>query len=50
MHVISNAYEIWSENTKGKDHLENIRRRWDDSIKMELNKFSCRDVNWIKLV
>jgi hypothetical protein len=33
----------------GKTRLERHRRRWQYTIKMDLQESGCADVNWIKL-
>jgi hypothetical protein len=34
---------------EGKRPLEKHRRRWDDNIKMDLQKVGCGGMDWIEL-
>jgi hypothetical protein len=35
---------------EGKRPLERPRRRWKDTIKMDLREIGCNDMDWIHLV
>jgi hypothetical protein len=37
------------EKPEGKRTLGRARRRWEDSIKMDLQEVGCRDMDWIEL-
>jgi hypothetical protein len=41
--------EILLEKTEGKKPLERPRHRWENNIKMDLQKVACRGLDWIKL-
>jgi hypothetical protein len=34
-------------NLKGRDQSEDLERRWDDNIRMDLKDVGCEDVDWI---
>ena len=34
---------------EGKNHLEDIRSRWEDNIKMDLQEVGCGGMDWIVL-
>jgi hypothetical protein len=35
--------------TEGRDHWEDLRRRWEDNIKMDLRERGIDEANWIQL-
>jgi len=37
------------EKPEGKGTLGRARRRWEDSIKIDLQELGCRDIAWIEL-
>jgi hypothetical protein len=37
------------ENLKGRDHSERHRRRWEDSIRIDLKEIRWKSVDWIRL-
>jgi hypothetical protein len=37
------------ENLKGRDHLEDLGHRWEDSIIMDLREVGRERVDWIHL-
>jgi hypothetical protein len=39
---------FWSENLKRCDHSED-RRRWEDSIKIDVKENALKDMDWICL-
>ena len=43
------AYRVLVGKPKGKRPLGRPRRRWEDNIKMELQKVGCGDMDWIEL-
>jgi hypothetical protein len=44
-----NAYRIWVGKPEGKRPLGRPRRRWVDSIKMDLREIGWDGMNWIDL-
>jgi hypothetical protein len=40
--------KFWSENLKGRE-LGRSRRRWEDTIRMDLREIRWEGVNWIHL-
>jgi hypothetical protein len=51
MHVENrNAYRSLVGKPEGKKLIGRCRRRWEDSIKMDLRKIGCGDVERIHLV
>jgi len=43
------VYRVLVGKPGRKRPLERNRRRWEDNIKMELNKVGCRGTDWIDL-
>ena len=43
------VYRVLVGKPEGKRPLENPRHRWDDNIKMDLQKVGCADMDWIEL-
>jgi hypothetical protein len=41
--------EFWSEKLKGRDHSEDLRRRWEDNIRMDLRETVWKVADWIHL-
>jgi len=39
----------WWGNLKERDHLGDPRRRWEDNIKMDLQKVGYGDMDWFGL-
>ena len=42
-------YRVLVGKPEGKRPLGRSRRRWNDNIKMDLQKVGCRDIDWIEL-
>jgi hypothetical protein len=42
-----NAYKVLVGNSEGKRPLGRTRRRWEDSIKMDLRKICLESVDWM---
>jgi hypothetical protein len=42
-------YRVWLEKPEGKGPLERPRRRWEDYIKMNIQKVRCGSMDWIDL-
>ena len=40
---------LWWGNVKKGDHLEDLRRKWEDNIKMDLQEVGYRGMYWIEL-
>jgi len=40
---------FWLENLKGRDHLEEVRHREEDNIRMDCKEIGWEDVDWIHL-
>ena len=40
---------FWWENRRENDHLGGRRLRWEDNIKMDLQKIGCGGMDWIEL-
>ena len=43
------VYRVLAVKPEGKRPLGRSRRRWEDSIKMDLQEVGCGGVDWIKL-
>ena len=43
------VYRVLVEKCEGKRLLEKPRRRWEDYIKMDLQKVGCGGMDWIEL-
>ena len=43
------VYRVLVEKTEGKITLGRPRRRWEDNIKMYLQKVGCWSTDWIEL-
>jgi hypothetical protein len=43
------VYRVLVGNPEGKKPLGRPRCRWEDNIKMDLQKVGCRDMDWIEL-
>jgi hypothetical protein len=43
------AYRVLVGKREGKRPLGRPRRRWEDTIKMDLQKVGCGEMNWIEL-
>ena len=43
------AYRVLVGNHEGKRPLGRPRSRWEDNIKMDLQKVGCGGVDWIEL-
>ena len=43
------VYRILVGKPEGKRPLGRPRRRWEDNIKMDLQKLGCGDMDWIEL-
>jgi len=41
--------QVLVEKPEGKSTLGRPRRRWEESIKMDLQKVGCGDMDWIEL-
>jgi hypothetical protein len=41
--------KFWLEKLKGRDHSARLRRRWKDSIKMDLGEREWKGVDWFHL-
>jgi hypothetical protein len=39
---------LWG-NLKERDHLGELRLRWEDNIKMDLQKVGCGSMEWIEM-
>jgi hypothetical protein len=44
------VYRVLAGKPEGKRPLGKPRRRWDDNIKMDLQKLGWGDMDWIELV
>ena len=42
-------YRVLVGKLEGKRPLGRSRRRWEDSIKMDLQEVGCEDMDWIQL-
>jgi hypothetical protein len=40
---------FWCGNLRERDHWGSPRRRWEDSIKMDLHEVGCGSMDWIEL-
>jgi hypothetical protein len=40
---------FWSQNLKGRDHLENNSHRWEGNIRMDLKEIMWEVVKWSHL-
>jgi hypothetical protein len=40
---------FWWESPKERDHLEDLRHRWENEIRMDLREIGWGDVEWIYL-
>ena len=43
------VYRVLVGNSAGKRPLGRTRRRWEDNIKMDLQKVGCGSMAWIEL-
>jgi hypothetical protein len=43
------VYRVWVGKPEGKTPLETPRCRWEDNIKVDLQKVGCGGMDWIKL-
>jgi hypothetical protein len=43
------VYRVLVGKPEGKRPLGRPRRRWDDTIKMDLQEVRCRGIDWIEL-
>ena len=43
------VYRVLVGKTEGKRQFGRPRRRWEDNIKMDLQKVGCGDRDWIEL-
>jgi hypothetical protein len=43
------VYKVLVGKTEGKRPLRRPRRRWENNIKMDLQKVGCGDMGWIEL-
>jgi hypothetical protein len=43
------VYRVLVGKPEGKRPLGRPRRRWEDSIKMDLQEVRCGDIDWIEL-
>jgi hypothetical protein len=43
------VYRVWVGRSEGKSPLGRPRPRWEDNIKMDLQKMGCRIMDWIEL-
>jgi hypothetical protein len=48
--VIRGMYRVLVEKSARKRFLERPRRRWEDSIKMDIQEVVRGDIDWIELV
>ena len=44
------VYRVLVGKPEGKRPLGRRRRRWEDNIKMDLQKVRCGDIDWIELI
>jgi hypothetical protein len=44
-----NAYRVWVGKAKGRKPLGRCRHRWEDNIKMDLNKMGWQDMDRVNL-
>ena len=49
MGVRSDVYRVLVGKHEGKRPLGRPRRRWEDNIKVDLQKVGCRGMDWIEL-
>ena len=49
MEQCRNAYRVLVRKPEGKRPSGRPRRRWEDSIKMDLNEMGCNPGEWIDL-
>jgi hypothetical protein len=45
----SGVYRVLVGKPEGKRPLERTRRRWEDSIKMNIQEVECGSMDWIEL-
>ena len=45
----SDVYRVLVGKHEGKRPLGRPRRRWEDNIKVDLQKVGCRGMDWIEL-
>ena len=43
------VHKVLVGKPEGKRPLGRLRHRWEDNIKMDLQKAECGDMDWIKL-
>ena len=48
-YVLRGAYRVLVGKPEGKRPVGRSRRRWEDSIKMDLQEVGCGDMDWIDL-
>jgi len=41
--------KFWSENVKGRVHLEDLTQRWEDNIRMDFREVDWECVDWTHL-
>jgi hypothetical protein len=41
--------ECWWEDLREGDHVEDLRRRWEYDIKVDIREVGCGDMEWIDL-
>jgi hypothetical protein len=44
-----NVYRVLAGKPEGKRSLRRLKRRWQDNIKMDLQKVGCRCMGWIDM-
>jgi hypothetical protein len=49
MRAVRNAYRIIFGKSEEKRPLQSTRRRWENTIKMDLKEKGCESVDWIQL-
>jgi hypothetical protein len=42
--------KFWSRNLKGRDYSEDLRRRWEDNIRMELREIGWEGEDWMNFL
>jgi hypothetical protein len=44
------VYRVLVEKPEGKRPMGRLKRRWEDSIKIDFRKVGCGDMDWIEVL